>query len=213
MLLRRSPGFSIIELLISIAILGVLSTGGYLTLQGARNADELQTAVRVLANDLRSMQSMALSTTNVRICDLAIGGTGVCVTTTAGCNGGTCTPRPPAAVGVRLTTGSGSYTLYGKTDGTSDLRYASAREVIEVRDLAGSGAQNVRVQSFTTVPGAAAANPMNIAFLRQSGSMKINQCGTCTAATELVVALRHTVTGQLARVRLNVVTGRISSDQ
>jgi prepilin-type N-terminal cleavage/methylation domain-containing protein len=212
---HRSPGFSIIELLISVAILGIISGGGYVTLTNARYQDELYTATRIVMNDIASAQSRALSSTNVRICDLTAGGSDVCEAAATGCVGsgpGQCAPKPPAAVGVQFTMGSGAYTVYAKTDATAaDLRFVSAREAIETRSLADIGAQNVVIADYDTVPVAAETAQMNVAFLRQNGTMRINQCATCVPATEMTIHLRHAQSGRGTTVHVNAVTGRISS--
>lgn len=212
MLSSRADGFSLPELLVSIAILGLLAAGSWVTLTRAKYRDDLYNASRVLSSDLRSAQASALNSTNVKFCNTGVPLDIVCEASIVGC-ATPCSPQTPATVGIQLVTGNASYDLYAQNDVSGgDLRGRIPADRISTRNFSDSGAPNVTIQGFTATPMAALVSPMNVAFQRQNGNMRINVCPACTAANELTITLVHAITGKTALVKMNSITGRIHTE-
>lgn len=55
-------GFTLIELIISISILTLISTAAVFSLRSTRQTEELATAARLLASDVRNVQARVLGT-------------------------------------------------------------------------------------------------------------------------------------------------------
>jgi type II secretory pathway pseudopilin PulG len=205
----RQKGFSYGEALVSIAILGLIAVAATYSLRTGRMRDELNTAKRVLAGDLRSLQSRALSAQNLMWCADVLGQMVICEDSTAACVvPASCAAAAPAGVGMRLATDQTSYEFFGKYDpNTSDWRKSGAHEVFLTRDLLKSGAQNVKI---TALQGSAAFEQIDVAFQRQNGDMRINACPACSEQTALTITLTHQLSGKTATVSLNAYTGKIS---
>ena len=216
---RRSPGFSLVELLVSVAILGILASTSWVSLSRLYEQNQLYTAARALASDLRSAQAEAFNSVNVSFCDNPGSPKNVCtlngVANTAQCVvPKTCSNLTPAAVGVQLTAGATTYNFYAKYDVSSgDSCSRGATEQIVTRSFTNEGAPHVRVLSFSSTTAGAVVNPENVAFLRQNGTMQINACAGHTPGADLTVTLQNTVTARTLTVTLNAVTGRISTQE
>ncbi|MFA4954724.1 MAG: hypothetical protein WC641_05420 [Patescibacteria group bacterium] len=205
MQISKRPGFSFGEALISISILGLIAVIAIFDLRATRMKDELRTAERLVASDLRSAQARALSAQNLKFCPTAVGEWISCEQSTTDC-AGACDPYPPAAIGLRLTEDSASYVFFAKRDLTDNLRMENG-EAFLTREFARNGAPNVKVSS---VVGVAALPNADVAFQRQNGSMRINACPTCLEEQNLTITLKHSVSDETKTVSLNSLTGRIS---
>jgi len=203
----KAKAFTYTEFLVSIAILAIISTMSYYSLGNSRSKEEIKTAQRILAGDLRSLQTRALNAQNISFCTNALGLKIVCEASLVGCTDA-CTPVPPAGVGGHLEKDGTSYVFYAKYDpATTDWRKTADTEVFFTRDFAKSGASNVEISAFSV--GIAA----DIAFQRQNSKMKINACPSgCTNDSTLTITLRHKKTGDTKTVTINVLTGRIVMD-
>ncbi len=204
---NKAQAFSYTEFLISVAILAIISMMSVYSLNSSRSQEELKTAQRVVAADLRTLQAKALNAENVKFCTNSSGAKIVCETSTTGCTD-SCTAVPPAGVGGHFVRNAATYDFYAKYDpSTTDWRKSAATEVFQTRDLAKSGAANVLIAGFSV--GVTA----DIAFERQNGGMKINVCPSgCTNDSVLTITLRHTKTGATKTVTLYTLTGRIVMD-
>ncbi len=207
-------GFTLSEVMISIAIVGIISVAAFYSLRQGRMNDELNTAVRVVASDLRNVQSRALTAQNVKFCEDTSTPTAkniVCENSTALCQTPVvCTAVPPAGVGVHLTKAGSGYDFYAKYDpGTTDWREVDPGEVFFTRSLATAGASNVKISKL----GTADMSALDVAFQRQNGNMLIDACPAgCTNLTTITITLQHKVSLKTASVSLNTITGRISID-
>lgn len=191
----------------SVAVLAIISTISVYSLNTSRSKEEIRTAQRVLAADLRSLQARALNAQNILFCTTSTGKKMVCEADTALC-ADACTQVPPAGVGAYLTEGATTYLFYAKYDpATTNWKWAGNSETFLVRDLAKSGASNVEISGFSV------GTTAHIAFQRQNGGMKINACPTtCTNDSTLTISLRHVKTGDVKTVTVYTLTGRIVMD-
>ena len=208
----KQPGFTFVEAMISIAILGIIAVAAFYSLRTARMTDELRSGARVVAADLRAIQARALQGQNLKWCPNASAQYVVCEDNTALCNNpAQCTAFPSGGYGAHLYKDSNVYRLYAKYDNnTTDWRKVTDDEVFLTRDLAKSGAMNVTVSDLQA---AVPFTEVDVAFMRQSGQMRINSCGACAEQSFLNVTLKHTISLKTIVVSLNYTTGRISIEE
>ena len=194
----------------SVMILGLIAVTSFVSLRTSRQKDELNTAARVVAADLRALQARALAAQNLKTCpDSASGLKIVCENSSANCVAASCTPLPPFGVGLHATRGIASYELFADVDATkNDWLKTDASEVFLQRDLEKSGAPNVLVNDLITSVSLAS---VDVSFQRQNGSMGISGCyAPCASPVALRIQLRHTLSNEIKEVALNSYTGRIS---
>lgn len=204
----KRPGFSFVEAMTSVAIIGIIATITMFDLRSSQRTDELNNGIRVVASDLRSLQSRALSATNFKTCPAVGGLLRICEGGTAVCAvPAQCLPAPPMSVGVRFYTGGTTYDLFAEVESTKfDKLLTDGTEVFMQRNLALAGAPNVTVFALSDT------NPSDVVFFRQNGNMQINACDpwVCPSPQNLTVTLRHTITGKTKTVYMETATGRIS---
>ena len=212
----KRPGFSMVEALISISILGLIAVMSIVNFSSSQRTEELNTAARVFAADLRSAQSRALSGGNVRMCP-AIPAAG---SSLAACEDGAsncanpveCQLQAPEGIGLRVVAGQSEYDQYivlGAESG--EWRMTHAAMAFTRRDLARNGAPRVSVSAIDA--GGAPRASADIAFGRQNGAMHVDECAACAPPPNVVtVTLQHSQTGRTKTVILNRLTGRVSID-
>lgn len=214
----KRPGFSLVEALISISILGLIAVMSIVNFSSSQRSDELNTAARVLAADLRSAQSRALSGGNVKLCPAipaALSSLAACEAGTSNCaDPAQCKPQAPEGIGLHLIAGQSAYDEYVVIGAeTGEWRMTYPAMAFFRRDLSRSGAPRVVVSA---IDGAGVALPygaMDVSFGRQNGAMHFNECVGCDPPPNVVtVTLRHAQTGKTKTVLLNRLTGRISVD-
>jgi type II secretory pathway pseudopilin PulG len=208
----KAPGFSFGEALISITIVGIISVASFYSLRSARMTDELRTASRVLAADLRSAQSRALQGENLNWCQDAGAKYIVCQDSTALCaNPAQCAAVPSGGFGVHFTKNATAYQLFSTFDSSAaDWRKVDAGQVFLTRDLIKSGAMNTTIVGLT---GAITFDEVSVAFQRQNGNMRINACGACSEQSSLNIQIRHNISLKTITVSVNRLTGRISIEE
>ncbi len=204
---HKHSGFTLTEALVSVSILAILGTISIFDLRASRRVDELNTAARYLAADLRSLQARALTAKNIKTCLDGGNVKIVCENSSASC-AGACTPEPPAAIGVSFAQNASTFSLYAKLDSAStDWTNTSAVETVEIHSFRLNGAPNVIIDNLdnTFLPGRA-----DISFMRQSGSTRLNACVACLEPGSISIRLKHTESNATRIVKVNGITGRIS---
>jgi len=209
-------GFTLAELMISVLILTLISTATVFSLRSAKSTEELQTAGRLLASDIRNAQARALAARNVLICPIVGGVSRVCEIenpSTVSCTSD-CVPLPPPRFGVHLIVGRDSYDVFADVQ-NEDWRERSIEEILVTRGLNPLGGTNVLIDRLTTELGSQPS--ADLAIGRQSGEMRIEACGdpglpVCspTEPKTLGIILKHMISGKELRVDVNAVTGRVS---
>ncbi|MCC7357441.1 prepilin-type N-terminal cleavage/methylation domain-containing protein [Candidatus Uhrbacteria bacterium] len=203
-------GFTLVEAMVSIAVLGLLAGIVTVNLTETRQVEELNSAARIVAADIRSAQSRALTVKNIAFCqdesDAWIScelGDSTCKTMSA------CTPAPPDGVGIHFSYNSSSYDFYGILNGPgNDFSRTSSEQNFFSRRLELSGGTNVIIDSISsTLPSGTEAD---VFFQRQNGVMRLNACGGCTEPASLLITLRHIQNNKTRQIMVNALTGRIS---
>lgn len=208
-------GFTLVELLISISILALVSTIAVLGLRSTRSNEELQTAARLLAGDIRAIQTRAQAGANVKACDVAAGTRRACEAESPSVEPcvSDCSPTPPSAFGITLSNAMSRYDLFADIE-QDDWRETSLREAVAVRTLGALGSNKMVIDTIQTELGP--VDTVHIASERQSGRVRINACGEaglpdCAPGEPQTVSiiLRHAATNATASVKVNSVSGRI----
>lgn len=211
---HKSPGFSLAELMVSVSIIALMGTIVVMDLNSSKRKEELLNAARIVAADLRALQSRTQAGQNVNVC-LSLGRPITCEMSTAACDDPTtCAAFPPFGYGAHFSAASTTYPFYADVDPTPSpskdwMDTPGAGEEYFYRDLMKAGAPNVRITSLFTgmnVPEA------HVGFERQNGAMHICTSSPCVAASTLTITLMHTDSGETRTVSLNAITGRISSN-
>lgn len=203
-------GFTLIEAMVSVAILGLLAGIVTTNLTESRRTEELQSAARIVVADIRSAQSRALTVKNVAFCQNASDAWIACELGSASCKpGSACTPVPPDGVGLHFSVSSSTYAYYGIMNGPgNDFARTSSQQDFLIRRLDLAGAPNVEVAAISaTLPSGSEAD---VFFQRQNGVMRLNACAACAEPSSLLITLRHAQSGRSKQVRVNALTGRIS---
>lgn len=214
--MRFKPGFTLIELVISVGILTLISTSTVFVLKRSREKDELQIAARMLAADLRDVQARALHARNTLTCNTAGFGRRVCEPENQSpvvC-ADACAPSPPPRFGIAFTTFQDTYSLFADVN-TEDWRLTSDLEVVAKRGLNPLGGSKVVISRLETNLGVVPSAQLGAA--RQSGGIRLEACGdpglpACvpTEPTNLIITLRHISSNDTTIVEVNALTGRVS---
>lgn len=209
----KQPGFSLPELLVSIAIVTLISTIAVVNLYSSQRKEELVTAQRVLAADIRAIQSRALSAQNVKTC-VSAGKNITCETSTALCDiPANCQPAPPYANGMFFHAGSAAYPFFADVDvtGKDGMDTSGANEEYFTRSFSAVNAPNVQITSL--VAAGLSVPDVNVSFDRQNGKMSIFPCTlVCAPVTTLTITMTQTQSGDTKTISLNAITGRVSLD-
>ncbi len=212
--MHKRSGFTIYELMISIGILTLISAAAVVNLRTTRMKDELNTAVRLVAADLRSLQARALAGSNLNSCLDANGKYASCEFSAAYCAGGSldCKSRPPFGVGALFQSNNNFYLMFADVDSSkNDWQYTDDTESFNTRYLDKNGAPNVVISDLATNAGVVGS--VNVAFQRQNGSLGIQGCyAPCVTPVALTITLKHLVSLETKNVYLNSYTGRISAE-
>lgn len=211
----RVHAFTIAELMVSVAILIIISTSVVTDITRTRYQEELISSARLVVSGMRDLQSMALAASSVKTCIPSIGVTAVCEMSATICGGTSCSGTiSPSVFGATFVSGASQFTTFADVNGTSNYREdGSGYERIQAKVFPRPNPST----AFVTITGlsadGAATTPVTVTFDRQRGRMRINAClsGGCTPAeaSVLSITLTHARTGKTKIIYFNVVTGKI----
>jgi Tfp pilus assembly protein FimT len=192
------------ELLISIAIISVMTGAVMANYRSGGQTDELRQGAALLASSIRRVQTMALAGEGVLTC--SGGGTVKTCSTNADCNGGgTCVRSLPKGYGVRLSTASAAASkkaiLFADLNG--DRAYQSGEEI---RTDSISAGPFVGATSLTPVSG---TNALDIVLEPPKPTVWFNGSNAMSVAT---IVLTHSTTSQTRTVTVNRITGQVNAD-
>ncbi|MEK7606764.1 MAG: prepilin-type N-terminal cleavage/methylation domain-containing protein [Patescibacteria group bacterium] len=188
-------GFTLVELMVSIAIVGLMSMAAIANFRGGARADELRIAAQETVVKIREAQTMAMTGRTANLCQSDEGGEvgGVCVPTIGCATGETCqTLVPRGGYGVYLASASG-FILFA--DGNANHEYDDGEA------LPGNAftlPPNVEIASV--VPSA----PVALIFEPPRGRVFISP-----AEESLQLTLRHRVIGGAKKIHVDRITGRV----
>jgi len=207
---HNKQGFTLVELLISLSIIVLLATITVYELRSAARGDELRTATRQLAADIRAMQARALSAANVKTCTSGAA-KAVCEFSTLACGGNPCDFDIPAAYGVHIVNSTSTYYMFAEINPVAgvDLRFTDNKETYESRSLVPLGSTSVIIDQITSATSTLVAFA-DVSFMRQNGAVRIYDPTTPPEPAILRIRLLHTISGKTMEIEINRITGRIS---
>ena len=195
--------FTLVELLVSISIIGVITGLMLANFRGGQQASEVRFASEILVSAIRATQTSSLSGRLVSVCSGGSNDLAVCeagIEPPVSCPDGTCQKRVPSGYGLHFTsTAPTSYTLFYDTN--DDQRFET-NEAISSQPLVST--DTVRV-SDTSV-----GLPLDLVFKPPFGQVYVN--GSASGTTVVSLTLSHRF-GTISRhVSVYRLSGKIEHD-
>ena len=193
-----------IEMLISLAIFGVVTAFVTANFRAGRQSDELRMSTQLVGTAIRRAQTMAIAGQTTPYCQGGTNDKGVCPGgTNPECGGGTCILEVPKGYGIHLTTtGAASKAiLFADTDGDKTF---SVRETLRTDSIT----PGPFVVAFGLNP-MSAGNALDILFEPPKPKIWFNGSQATGIAT---ITLKHTTSGQTKNVTVNLISGQINAD-
>jgi len=198
----RSKGFTLVELLVSISIIGVITGMMMANFRGGQQSAEVRLATDILVGQLRSVQTSALAGRLAAVCSGGSNDLDVCEPKDppVSCPGGVCQKRVPAGYGIRLTTATPTtYMLFYDTDG--DQRYDTGEE-LSVAPYISTAA--------TRYQGSTAGDPLDLVYTAPFGQLFVN--GSASGPTTVSLTLGHQFGTMTRHVNVYRLSGKIEHD-
>ena len=202
---RNARGFTLIEMLISLAIFAVVTGMVVANLRVGRQGDEVRFASQLAASAIRRAQTLAISGERVFMCRQGVNDGHTCLSGQIDeCPGGSCARRVPSGYGVRFST--------AEEDRMKMLLYADGGEPANrvfdpgetVRSDSIAPSQLVVIDSVSP-----AGATLDIVFAPPKPTVYVNGG---TADVNASVTFRHLHTGQTRTVTINRISGQISAE-
>lgn len=196
-------GFTLVELLVSMSIIGVITGQMLANFRGGQRFSELRFASDILVSQLRAVQTNALTGRLVGVCTGGTEDGNVCESTkvpAVACVSGTCDDRVPSGYGVRFsTTNPEEFLVFFDTDG--DALY-DAGEELNPKPYISTG--------LVVFSSSDASLPVDIVFEPPFGRIFVN--GLASGPNSVEITLKHLNGPEERHVTINRITGRIQHD-
>lgn len=200
---RASSGFTLVELLVSMGIIGVITGQMLANYRGGQRYSELRFAADILVTQLRSVQTNAIAGRLVGVCTGGVQDGEVCEVTKSpavACTSGACDKKVPTGYGIRFNTSEPtSFLVFFDTDG--DALYDVGEE-LSTQPYISTG-----VVEFTS---SNEIIPVDIVFEPPFGRIYFN--GTPAGPNSVEITLKHKNGPEERHVTINRITGRIQHD-
>lgn len=198
----RSEGFTLVELLVSISVIGVITGLMMANFRGGQQSAEVRLAADILVGQLRAVQTSALSGRLVSVCSGGAQALDVCEPKQPAvtCDGGTCQKRVPSGYGIRLSSQApSSFRIFYDTD--DDKRYDDGEELADQPYVSTAAAR------FVTSDG---GDPLDIVFTPPFGKIYVN--GSAAGPTEVSLTIGHQFGNMSRHVTVYRLSGKIEHD-
>lgn len=199
----RPRGFTIIELMVSLSIIGLITGAMLANFRGGQQHAETRFAAEILVARLRELQTAALSGRGILVCAGGNDDRKVCEPGKAPpvtCPGGSCQKQVPAGYGLRLSlTDPTRYLVFYDTDG--DGAYDAGEEL---------GSQPYVSTGTVRFVGANVGVPVDVVFKPPFAQVYVN--GVQAPPDIATFTLRHEVTEASRNVKLYRISGKIEHD-
>lgn len=200
---KIAKGFTLIEMLISLGIFGVVTGLVMANFRVGQQGDELRVAARLLESRFRRAQTSAMSGQTIFVCKGGVDDMKTCMSgDSADCSGGTCERTVPRGYGVHFAPGDDARNLIYFADTDGDKAYDAGEDI---------SPYSVSSGAFVVLSGVAplAGGGLDVVFVPPKPSVYINGGTDSVIAT---VTLRHDSTGAERSVTVNRASGQITSD-
>lgn len=202
---KEIRGFTLVELLVSLGIVGVIAGQMLANFRSGQRLSELRLAGDILASQVRAVQTESFSGRLVDVCSGGSEDGAVCEATKVpalSCGGGgVCDDRVPSGYGIRLDTSQPTeYVLFFDTDNDKVM---DVGEEFRAQPYISTGL--VRFSGADTV-----ASPVDIVFTPPFGRIYVN--GAQTGPSDIEFTLTHQTGNEERHVSINRITGKIERD-
>ncbi len=198
-----SKGFTLVEMLISMAIIGMITGMMMANFRGGQQVAEVRLASDLLVDQIRAMQTSSLSGRLVSVCSGGSNNLKVCEpkNPTVSCSGGgVCQKRVPTGYGLRFTTApANSYLLFYDTDG--DERYDAGEELATIPYVS---------TNTVKLTASSAGIPVDLVYAPPYGTLYVN--GSATGTATIMLTLGHQFGSQVRHVNVFRLSGKIEHD-
>ena len=200
-------GFTLVEMLVSLAIFGVISGFVMANLRVGGQGDELRISSQLVASSVRRIQTMAVAGQTIYFCRNSgeITGSKLCPTgQDLECSEGSCVREiPPGGYGLHLASAPGSErTIITFADLNRNYGYDPGEEFR--RDSVSSGPLVGISELQPSTDG-----KLDIVYAPNATAIYFNQSTETAIAT---IIMRHSHTGATKRIIVNSLSGQISAD-
>jgi prepilin-type N-terminal cleavage/methylation domain-containing protein len=202
--MKSAAGFTLIEMLISLSIFGIITGFVMANFRAGSQSDELRASSLIVAGVIRRAQTAALTGETAHFCRDEAGTDGRICNSNADCGTGTCVNDVPR----------GGYGVHFET------AEANKRFMVSFADTNGNGAfdateqyrrDSVSANIFVSVNS---LNPINegvldIVFVPPRPAIKFNNSTGEPIAT---IILKHRSTNNTKTITVNSLSGQVSAD-
>lgn len=204
--MKGLKGFTLIEMLVSMAILAVVSGLVIANIRGGSRGDEVRQAAQIVAGEFRKAQTMTIAGKTVWRCRAGALAGRTCPSQLDGdCGaGGECRDEaPPGGFGIRVSAVSGqNQQIITFADADGDRRFDTGEE-FRRQGVAASG--HVIVQSAEPLDG----QYLEVVFSPPAAQAWFNGAQGSVMAKVKVI---HDSGGEVKTVQVNRISGQITSD-
>ncbi len=200
LVITRMRGFTLTELMVSIAIFALLTTVTVAAYRSGDDQTELRHASDLLANILRDAQARSRAGRVTSVCP------GAGAACSASCAVPCADEFPAAGYGVHVGVGEGTARMFADL-GAAPNRLRDLAEDMETVPLARSGLVTVVVMAEKNPAGDGNPSVGDVVFIPPQPATRIN---ARSEVTELRITLRHSRTGAERTVTVNAVSGLVS---
>lgn len=199
---NKPRGFTITELLVSIAIIGVISGAMLANFHGGQQSAEIRLASEIMVSQLRDIQTASLGGRLVSACSGGTQANQVCEPgkqPAIACNGGgTCQRRSVPGYGIHLVANQTTYTVFYDVNGNNT--YDTGEDVVS---------KSFTPTGVVKLGAANAVLPLDIVFNTPDATVKFNNAA---APDLLTLTLTHVTVGSIRHVNVFRIAGRIEHD-
>jgi len=203
--LKIASGFTLIEMLISLGIFGVITGFVMANFRVGSQGDELRASSLLVAGVIRRAQTAALTGETTRFCRDESGNDGQVCDDDADCAAGTCiNDAPRGGYGVHFeTTETGKRLMIGFVDTNGNGVYDATE-----RFRSDNVSANIYVSVVALEP-VTESSSLDILFVPPRPQVKFNNS---TGEPMATITLQHRSTNRTKIVTVNSISGQISAD-
>ena len=197
------PGFTLVELLVSISIIGVLTGMMMANFRGGQQSAEIRLSSDILVSQIRSVQTSSYGGRLVSVCgggsnDLAVCEAGKIPPMT--CPSGVCQKRVPTGYGIHFNADSStSFTLFYDTD--DDKRYDLGERLADAPFISTDA---VRLTDSSV------GLPLDLVYKPPYGQLYVN--GSASGTTLVTLTLSHKFGSLTRHVKVFRLSGKVEHD-